>query len=125
MGVRMNNQIQLAIVETLKLESWQKDIVKFILTEHPEFYGLVRHVSRSGMQRYISIYIIMDGKLVNISKIIASVLKWKLAAITNNTAIKVDGVGMDMIFHTIYCFMVYNLKDKYWYENQNGRYSQI
>lgn len=66
---------------------------------------LVRSVSRSGMSRTISILAIdrrhkRTGEIVDVSQHVARVLGWCVNS--DNGAIRVDGCGMDMCFHTVY-----------------------
>lgn len=68
--------------------------------ERPVIYTVLRHVSKSGMQRVISCYVIENNKPLNISFMISCILagapmhkKW-----TGNV---VGGCGMDMGYHIV------------------------
>ena len=69
--------------------------------ESPEILTIVRHVSRSGMSRNISLKYVKNGELVDITYNAALVLGWPLVE-GFSRAIKVGGCGMDMGFHTVY-----------------------
>ena len=69
--------------------------------ESPEILTIVRHVSRSGMSRNISLKYVKNGELVDITYNAALVLDWPLVE-GWNYSVKVGGCGMDMGFHTVY-----------------------
>lgn len=62
-------------------------------------YTTLNHVSRSGMQRAISTYIIIDNDIRDISYDVAEVIG---NTIHNKGGIKIDGCGMDMGFEIVY-----------------------
>ena len=61
---------------------------------------ILRHVSRSGMQRSISLLISLDGEPYEISWLVARALGDNIDQ--NRGGIKVTGGGMDMGFHLVY-----------------------
>jgi len=63
-------------------------------------YCVLRHVSRSGMKRVISLFVIRGGELCRISWSVSQALGWKLD--TAHNGIAVTGCGMDMGFHLVY-----------------------
>lgn len=67
-------------------------------------YTVVRHVSRSGMSRSISLHVVSmtnDGpEIVDVTGWAALVLGWPLDR--RNWGLKIGGCGMDMAFHTVY-----------------------
>lgn len=63
-------------------------------------YTKVLHVSRSGMQRVIGLYVPHKGRIVGISFEAAALLGWKWD--NDRGGVVVDGAGMDMTFHTVY-----------------------
>jgi hypothetical protein len=63
-------------------------------------YTVLRHVSRSGMQRAISVHVIEGGKVYDWSYRASKVLGWSLHR--SEQGLKVDGCGMDMGFHLVY-----------------------
>lgn len=70
------------------------------LTKGTTVYGIVTHVSSSGMSRHIKLLTVQDGKIVDISRSAAAKLGWRMAK--NREAIVVSGCGMNMVFHTIH-----------------------
>ena len=64
-------------------------------------YTSVDHVSTSGMTRHISLRIIRDNEPRNITYLVARALDWRQSEKTNGVV--VEGCGMDMCFHTVYC----------------------
>lgn len=63
-------------------------------------YTKVLHVSRSGMQRVIGLYVPHKGAIRGISFEAAALLGWKYD--NDRGGVVVDGAGMDMTFHTVY-----------------------
>jgi len=61
-------------------------------------YVKITSVSKSGMSRKMQFCTIHKGKIVWCTYLIAQVLKEKM---TKHDEIKVDGCGMDMIFHVL------------------------
>ena len=63
-------------------------------------YTVLRHVSRSGMQRRISLYAIVDGQPAGLDWAAAAVIGANLHR--DRDGIVVGGCGMDMGFHLVY-----------------------
>lgn len=63
-------------------------------------YANVRHVSRSGMSRVISLHIATPDGIRDISWLAAQVTGFRYDLLVGG--LKVRGVGMDMGFHTVY-----------------------
>ena len=59
----------------------------------------VEHVSRSGMSRSISSYIVRDGEILKLDWLICRVLGYTLDA--KNGGVKVNGCGMDRGYHIV------------------------
>jgi len=74
--------------------------MKMIDTLNPgdTVYTVLRHVSKSGMIRDISLYIIRDNEPLNITWHVADRLKMNV----KNNGIRIKGCGMDMGFHLVY-----------------------
>ena len=70
------------------------------LTPGNTVYTLVTHVSRSGMQRVIRVYVIQDNNPLDISYLVAEALEWKLSDKFEGVVVK--ACGMDMGFHMVY-----------------------
>lgn len=63
-------------------------------------YTVMRHVSSSGMTRYIDLYVIKDNRPLRLTWSAATALGWTYDR--KREALKVTGCGMDMGFHTVY-----------------------
>tara|TARA_R110000823_G_scaffold78534_1_gene178894 strand:+ start:601 stop:975 length:375 start_codon:yes stop_codon:yes gene_type:complete len=70
--------------------------------DKPVIHTITRHVSASGMTRDISLIYANSAGLTNITYSAALALGWTLSDKSGNRAIKVEGAGMDMGFHTVY-----------------------
>ena len=74
------------------------DKVKTMLENVDTVYGIVRHVSASGMSRDIDLYIIADNRPVYLTEYASTILDYPMA---KNRGMKVGGCGMDMVFHCV------------------------
>lgn len=72
--------------------------VKAMLEGVDTVYGIVRHVSASGMNRDIDLYIIKDNRPVYLTGYASTILDYPMA---KNRGMKVGGCGMDMVFHCV------------------------
>jgi hypothetical protein len=63
-------------------------------------YTSVRHVSRSGMSRVISLYVVHKGEILSISSLVAKACGYSMDR--NYFGIKSNGCGMDMCFEAVY-----------------------
>lgn len=96
------SKAQLAREETEKQEAIAH--LRRVAPPGSKIYGVVKHVSRSGMMRHIDFYVPVadeNGKthMQYLTGWFESVLRWGRA----DNGLKVGGCGMDMIFHTVYC----------------------
>ena len=73
------------------------DDLRKILTPGATVHTVLRHVSRSGMQRRIDCYVVEDGDVRWISRLVAQAI----GAGMKGDAIVVGGCGMDMGFHIV------------------------
>ncbi len=76
-----------------------KDELRALLPPGSIVYTTLNHVSRSGMQRAISTYIIIDNDIRDISHDVAEVIG---NTIHNKGGIKINGCGMDMGFAIVH-----------------------
>lgn len=78
------------------------DYLRDILRPGQTVYCILRHVSRSGMQRVISLHVLFpnDPVIRDISTTAARVLG--LLNDSQRGGIKIGGCGMDMGFHLVY-----------------------
>lgn len=91
-----------------KAMTTKKEAVSYLgdLTENSTIHGIIRSVAPSGMSRTMS-FVVADtheGKpyIRNITHLVAKVLDYKVIDVNGQNAIRVHGVGMDMIFDTVY-----------------------
>lgn len=63
-------------------------------------YTNLRHVASSGMTRHISVHIVRNGAILDITRDVSRVLGYKVSDKTD--ALVVGGAGMDMGFHVVY-----------------------
>lgn len=75
-----------------------KEALKRFIRRGTRVYTTVRHVSRSGMQRAIQVFVIHKGDPVDLSWRVAELLGW---SVHSKGGVKVDGCGMDMGFHVV------------------------
>lgn len=73
-----------------------------LLGENRNVYTILRRVSASGMSRAISLKIIHNGELIDITYTAAQALGEKVIEVNGQNAIRVQGCGMDMGFHLVY-----------------------
>lgn len=64
-------------------------------------YTQVRHIGGKGMNRDISLYVVVDGRIQSITYYAANILGWRLVERDGWRAIRVNGVGMDMGWHLV------------------------
>lgn len=91
-----------AAAELERSESIERLRTLFAGDNKPVIHTITRHVSASGMTRDISLIYVKGGAIHNITYSAALALGWPLRDKNGNRAIKVEGVGMDMGFHTVY-----------------------
>jgi hypothetical protein len=79
-------------------------------------YTSLEHVSRSGMQRSIKLYVVVDGRLYHISYCVAVVLGRSRKH--NRDGVTIDGCGMDMGFDLVYSLGRALYKDGYAFDHR-------
>ena len=75
------------------------ETLKKILVQGDTVYGVVRSVARSGLSRTIDFYVIKYNSPVYLTGYMSKVLKMPRA---KGGALRVAGVGMNMIFACVY-----------------------
>lgn len=73
-----------------------------VLTPGTVVNCILRRVSSSGMNRKISLFIVEDGEVRDITFYAGRALGWGLVEVGGHRALNVTGCGMDMGFHTVY-----------------------
>lgn len=76
------------------------DRLRELLHDDPTVHVLTRHVSQSGMQRRMSLFVVSGGNLVDITARTAAVLGYRVRSEDHTIAVR--GVGMDMQYHIVY-----------------------
>lgn len=68
-------------------------------------YCLTRSVSRSGMSRKISFFVVdkTDNRLLDATWLICAILGCRVYDVAGSNAMQINGGGMDMHFHVVYC----------------------
>lgn len=79
-------------------EAYEHLSVMYGFEQTHETYAQVTHVSKSGMLRYIKLYILENNRLYNISYHTALLIG---ESYNPDKGFKVTGCGMDMIYHAI------------------------
>jgi hypothetical protein len=77
-------------------------LLSYYLKEGDRVYTLNRHTSASGMSRDLSLFVGKEGEVIDITYYAAHALGWRLVERNGRRAIRVQGAGMDMGFHTVY-----------------------
>lgn len=85
-----------------KLSEKEKAVkeLREILSPGDTVYTVLRHVSRSGMTRYIDAFVMRDERPYYLSYLTNEVLGWRRSR--KYDGVKVEGCGMDMGFHLVY-----------------------
>ena len=91
-----------ALVELHELTEYDREILEYIRRTRCEVSIVCRSVSRSGMSRVLSLYIVKGGEIVGISALAGKLLGERRADGWSYNAITVRGCGMDMGFATVY-----------------------
>ena len=95
----------------------EKELDEILKKGNYTVYSKLNQVSRSGMKRAISFYVIIDNKPFNIDYAISKVLKYKRDK--NYDGLVVHGCGMDMGFHVVNSLSTH----LYAYRTPDGSYS--
>jgi len=88
--------------ERISEREHSRETLKNMVNLGDTVYTMVRSVSSNGMSRTMSLYIVKDNRLVNITYYAAHALEWPLTEKNGSRVLRVGGCGMDMGFHTVY-----------------------
>ena len=77
-----------------------RDNLRKWLKRDDRIYTVLRHVSPSGMTRFVDLYYIEENRPCCITWQVAKALGWTYD--TKRGALKIGGCGMDMGFHAVY-----------------------
>ena len=99
-----------------EITQWENELRElFDQMDRPEVYTLLKHVSKSGMQRTIQILAFKDNQPLYLGYRIAGILDMPYDE--RREGIKINGCGMDMGFAIIYDL------SSHLYKNPDGTYS--
>lgn len=75
-----------------------------LLDDKPTIYTIVRRVSPNGMSRDMSFFCINNGQLINITYLVSLIVDEREPKQNkyHEHIIRVNGAGMDMVFHMVY-----------------------
>ena len=73
-----------------------------LLGDNRNIYTIIRTVSASGMSRTISVKMVHNGEIIDITYTVAKALEEKCISVNGHNAIRVNGCGMDMAWNLVY-----------------------
>lgn len=102
------------------LSEWEKNHVlkTYEAIIKGEIVADIVHVSNSGMSRRIKFYYVKDNRIQRATDAIGFLLNKGIDYNVNNKGLKVNGCGMDMVFHTLYECLPYEIAIE-WHQNYN------
>lgn len=78
------------------------EYLHYRLGEGQIVYTNLRHVAQSGMSRAISVHVIYNGEIVDLTHHVARFLDYSTENVGRGRGLNVWGAGMDMGFHIVY-----------------------
>jgi hypothetical protein len=87
--------------------------LRSLLSPGDTVHTIIRSVSSSGISRTMSLYVVKDNRLVNITYYTARALNWTLRDVNGSRVMRVGGCGMDMGFHAVNTLSSVILSDGY------------
>jgi hypothetical protein len=100
-----------AALKKAEREEYKERLRSHYLQPGSKVYTVVRSVAASGMSRTMSLYVVIEGELVNITYNAAKVLDYPLVEVNGSRVMRVGGCGMDMGFHVVYSLSGYLFRD--------------
>lgn len=83
-------------------EGARQDLLLYLEPDQ-EVYVATRTLARSGMSRTVTVHVVRDGKLYDVTGMVARAGDYRLSRGTlGGPAIVLQGAGMDMHFHLVY-----------------------
>ncbi len=92
-------------------EESKERLLAYYVKPGDKIYTVIKSVSSSGMSRTMSIYVVIDGQLQNITYHTAKALDYSLVDVNGSRVMRVGGCGMDMGFHVVYSLSGYLFRD--------------
>jgi hypothetical protein len=88
--------------KALDVQDAREQLLTHYLKEGSTVYTVLRSVSSSGMSRTLSLKVVSEGKILDLTYYAGTVLDWPIVEVNGSRALRVGGCGMDMGFHTVY-----------------------
>lgn len=98
----MTKTLSKAATKQLDRDYAIEQLLTHYVKEGDTVYTLIRSVSASGMSRTMSVKIVRDNRIDDITFYVAHALDYPLVEVNGSRAIRVSGGGMDMGFHVVY-----------------------
>lgn len=98
----MTKTLSKAAAKQLDRDYAIEQLLTHYVKEGDTVYTLIRSVSSSGMSRTMSVKIVRDNRIDDITFYVAHALDYPLVEVNGSRAIRVGGAGMDMSFHVVY-----------------------
>jgi hypothetical protein len=98
----MTKTLSKAAAKQLDRDYSIEQLLTHYIKEGDTVHTLIRSVSSSGMSRTMSLKIVRDGRIDDITFHVAHALGYPLVEVNGSRAIRVNGCGMDMGFHVVY-----------------------
>ena len=92
-------------------EESKQRLLSYYLKPGSKVYTVIRSVSSSGMSRTMSVYVVVDNQLQNITFHVAKTLDYSLVDVNGSRVLRVGGCGMDMGFHVVYSLSGFLFRD--------------
>lgn len=99
--------------EKITEREYAREYLADILKSGDTIFTVIRSVAPSGMSRTMSLYLVKDNNLMNITYYAAHALEWRLVEVNGSRVMRVGGCGMDMGFHAVYTLSSVILNDGY------------
>ena len=90
------------------LSDFDKNLILWIRHTKPTIYAVLRSVSRSGMLRRFSCFVVKNGEIYYLNNIIKETTHYKT---DGEGYLKVHGCGMDMAFKLVSDFSIFVFND--------------
>ena len=92
-------------------KEFKERLMSYYIKPNDTIYTTIKSVSTSGMSRTMSLYVVVDNKLHNITYYIAKTLDYPLVDVNGSRVMRVGGSGMDMGFHVVYSLSGYLFRE--------------
>jgi hypothetical protein len=91
----------------------KEQLLTYYINEGDTIYTVLRSVAPSGMSRTMSLKVVKNGKILDLTYYASVVLDYPLVEVNGSRALRVGGCGMDMGFHVVYSLSRVLFRDKY------------